>query len=245
MSDSGAVVSGSLGVVGTIPSSMLDWEGKVVSVLFTAGCNFRCPFCHNAELVVEPEKLPGIPWKTIRSHLEKKAGWIDGVCVTGGEPTLNPHLETLAEEIKALNLALKLDTNGTRPEILDDLLTKDLLDYVALDIKTAFAKYQLVGAGADVEDTVRRSVTMLIEAERRGQIQAEFRTTSVPGFADPEDIRDIAEFLGQAGAGRYTIQRYNPENVLDKEASPETTYPKERLVELAGECSEFVPTAAR
>lgn len=125
------------------PLSLLDYPGKVAAVVWTVGCNLRCPFCYNAELVL-PElasTLPRLSEESVISHLRERAGFLDGLVVTGGEPTLHPELPPFLREVKALGLAVKLDTNGTRPDVLGRLLREGLLDYVALDVKAPFARY--------------------------------------------------------------------------------------------------------
>ncbi|MBU2547522.1 MAG: anaerobic ribonucleoside-triphosphate reductase activating protein, partial [Proteobacteria bacterium] len=122
-------------IKGFLETSFIDWPGQVASVLFLAGCNFRCPFCHNHGLVLRPDDYPGLSWNSIRDRLARFPGWIDGVVITGGEPTLSPGLADLAREIKDMGFQVKLDTNGGRPEVLAGLIEADLLDHVAMDVK--------------------------------------------------------------------------------------------------------------
>jgi pyruvate formate lyase activating enzyme len=226
----GPVVAMIYSIKGFVETSFSDWSGKVVSVLFLPSCNLRCPFCHNHELVRRPEAYDDFPWGTILESLRRRKGWIDGVCLTGGEPTLHPWLLPLIRELKSKRdltssgepLAVKLDTNGTHPEILENLLRQGLLDYVAMDLKSPLEadRYSaLTGvsfSGAQME-RVRASVQLLL----RGNVDYEFRTTVVPCLLEEEEICAIAR--GIRGAARYTLQNFNPRETLDprlREAAP-------------------------
>ncbi|HCG98892.1 MAG TPA: anaerobic ribonucleoside-triphosphate reductase activating protein, partial [Actinobacteria bacterium] len=167
-------------IKGYIPLSMLDWEGRLVTTVFLGGCNFHCSFCHNAELVTSARQLPDVPWDIIEGVLAQKAGWIDGVCISGGEPTLDNGLVELLRLIKKNDLQVKLDTNGTRPDVLRDLIDESLISAVAMDIKTTFNKYHLVAKAQDAADRVRESLGLLVEAEAKGLLKVEFRTNIVP-----------------------------------------------------------------
>ena len=209
-------------VKGFLETSFSDWSGKVVSVLFLPSCNLRCPFCHNHELVRRPEAYDDFPWEAILESLRKRKGWIDGVCLTGGEPTLHPWLLPLIQELKSNRnltssgepLAIKLDTNGTHPEILESLLRQRLLDYVAMDLKAPLEadRYSaLTGVSFSDEqmEGVRASVRLLL----RGNVDYEFRTTVVPCLLEEEEIYAIARRI--RGAARYTLQNFNPRETLD------------------------------
>ncbi|MCL4499435.1 MAG: anaerobic ribonucleoside-triphosphate reductase activating protein [Chloroflexi bacterium] len=240
-----AAASAISGIKGMVPSSMLDWEGKLVAVLFTSGCNFRCPFCHNADLVLRPDSTDDMAWERIEQHLEKRREWLDGVCITGGEPTMHPQLRKILSRIKELGFLTKLDTNGTSPEALARLIGERAVDFVAMDVKTSFDKYGDVGASEPMTAFIRESIESLVEAEVRGTIDAEFRTTFVPGIVGTEDILSVARYLGEVGASRYVIQQFNPTHVLDPRMADTKPLLKDRLDTLACECSEFLPTKAR
>ena len=209
-------------VKGFLETSFSDWSGKVVSVLFLPSCNLRCPFCHNHELVRRPEAYDDFPWEAILESLRKRKGWIDGICLTGGEPTLHPWLLPLIQELKSNRnltssgepLAIKLDTNGTHPEILESLLRQGLLDYVAMDLKAPLEadRYSaLTGVSFSDErmERVRASVRLLL----RGNVDYEFRTTVVPCLLEEEEIYAIARRI--RGAARYALQNFNPRETLD------------------------------
>ena len=182
--------------------TLLDFPGRVACTLFLAGCNMRCPFCHNAPLVVDGSGVENIPEDELLAFLKKRSGVLDGVCITGGEPTLRRELPELIRSIKALGYAVKLDTNGTNPDILAALIDEELVDYVAMDIKNSPRKYSFT-AGRDVDmDAVRRSVAILME----NKVKYEFRTTVVGGYHTADDFRDIGEWL--RGAEAYFLQNF-------------------------------------
>ncbi len=210
-------------IKGFLETSFSDWPGKVVSVLFLPSCNFRCRYCHNHELVLKPERYQDFPWGVILEGLRKHRGWIDGVCLTGGEPTLHPWLPQLIRDLKAsreLTLAgepllIKLDTNGTHPEVLGKLLEEGLLDFVAMDLKgpleaDRYAAVAGIPIAAEQMERVRSSIRVLLE----GRVDYEFRTTLVPSLHQEEEIYTLA---GQIpGAPRYTLQNFNPRDPLDE-----------------------------
>jgi len=235
------------GVKGLLPLSMLDWEGHLVMTIFTGGCNLRCPFCHNSALVLEHESLPEITPEMILEALTSKEGWIDGICITGGEPTINPNLADLMRFIRNLGLKIKLDTNGTRPAVLRQLLSEGLVDAVAMDIKTGFDKYPAATAvqNQDLAEKAKESIGILSRAEKEGVLEVEFRTTVVPGFVEREDVLAIANYLHDAGARRYFLQQFNPKTVMAADAGAIQPYTGEFLAELAQKATKLVPTYLR
>lgn len=188
-------------ISGLMKLTLLDFPGHTACTVFTGGCNYRCPFCHNAELVLRPSAQPEIPETEFFALLKKRRGLLDGVAVTGGEPTLQPDLPDFLRRIRDLGYAVKLDTNGTRPDLLRRLAEEGLVQYVAMDIKNAPGRY---GETAGVEDPrldmVRASAAFLLE----GTVPYEFRTTAVRELHRPEDLREIGRWL--RGAERYFIQ---------------------------------------
>jgi len=184
--------------------SMVDFDGKIACTVFTGGCNFRCPFCHNGSLVVGDVKSQEISLDEVFDYLKKRKGLVDAVCVTGGEATLQHGLAEFYEQVRALGYATKLDTNGLRPDVLKDLLDKNLLDYVAMDIKNSKSKYAMTTGVLNVDlDKINESVEML----KHSNIDYEFRTTLIKEFHTDVDMREIAEWI--SGAKRYFIQHYN------------------------------------
>jgi pyruvate formate lyase activating enzyme len=211
-------------IKGFLETSFSDWPGRVVSVLFLPSCNLRCPFCHNHSLVLQPEKFESFPWKVIHEGLQKRKGWVDGVCITGGEPTIHPWLPFLIRELRSNRgltstggpLAVKLDTNGTHPEILAELLAEGLIDYVAMDLKgplraDRYSALTGVPCGEGQIDRIQASVQILLE----GKTDYEFRTTVVPTLLEEEEIYALARRI--RGAGRYTLQSFNPREAMDED----------------------------
>ncbi len=181
--------------------TLLDFPGKMACTVFTYGCNFRCPFCHNALLVTE-QNSDSISEDEFFSFLKKRQGILDGVCISGGEPTLQNDLADFIRKIKALGYAVKLDTNGSRPEVLKKLINEKLLDYVAMDIKNSLQKYSLT-CGCEVDTT---PITESISIIRESGIDHEFRTTTVREYHSAEDFIKIADLL--EGNSKYFIQHF-------------------------------------
>lgn len=183
--------------------TLLDFPGRVACTVFLAGCNFRCPFCHNASLVTHVDPSGNIPMEEVISFLQKRRGILDGVCITGGEPLLTPGLDVFVRKIKDLGYEIKLDTNGSNVERLKSLTGSGLIDYVAMDIKNAPEKYGMT-IGIDGYDlwNVSKSVDYLLS----GTVPYEFRTTVVREFHKREDFERIGQWL--AGAQRYYLQGF-------------------------------------
>lgn len=182
--------------------SLVDYDDNLTATLFMAGCPFRCPFCHNGELVLHPEKAQTILFDEILDYLKKRQGVLDAVCISGGEPTLMPDLEEKIRAIKELGYLIKLDSNGCNPNVLKDLVGKGLLDYVAMDIKNSKTKYMATcGTKVDME-AIEESVRFLMSCS----VRYEFRTTIMEEFHAYEDMIAIGEWI--QGAPRYFLQRY-------------------------------------
>ena len=182
--------------------SLLDYDVNITTTLFSAGCPFRCPFCHNAELVLHPADAPKIPFEEILAYLKKRVGVLDAVCISGGEPTLMNDLEDKIRAIKELGYLVKLDSNGCHPEILRRLIDEKLVDYVAMDIKNRAEKYDAT-CGTHVDMT---AIKTSIELLKEGRVDYEFRTTLVNEFHQDEDIAGMLELV--KGAKRYFLQMY-------------------------------------
>lgn len=205
-------------------TTLLDYPGHLASTIFLGGCNFRCPFCHNGSLVLTPNALPSIPMDDIFSHLKKRKGILEGVCITGGEPTLYPGLKGFIEQIKELGLLVKLDTNGYNPHILQDLVESNLIDYVAMDVKNSPDKYSL-SAGLAIMDfsRIQRSIDFLIQSK----IDYEFRTTIVKEHHTKEDMIAIGQLI--KGAKAYYLQQFKDSDDLISQGL--TSHTKETLSE--------------
>lgn len=205
-------------------NSLIDWEGRVAAVVFTTGCNFRCPFCHNPGLVTEPENETNAGsdmTADILAYLEQWKEWLEGVVVTGGEPTMHPVLPNFLSEIKRRGLPVKLDSNGSNPVLLEEIIEAGLVDYIAIDIKTALEpeRYRRAcGRTVDLEP-IRRSISLVME----GECDYEFRSTVVPGLFDRDEIELIAESI--SGARRYVLQQFKPGDCLDPAYNRREPYP--------------------
>lgn len=220
---------------GFIETTLLDWDGKIASEIFFQGCNFRCPFCHNSSLVAPPEFAETISWDKIVEYLKKQQGWIDGVILSGGEPTLCPEIIDIAGEIKSLGMKVKLDTNGSNPEIIENMTSAGLLDAVSMDIKTGLTEKQYnaaTGVRVDLK-AVGRSVKFLMDSG----IDSEFRTTVCPGVVTEDDVVTNGLFLYGAGVqkGRfkYVLQNFQPGNCLNRDYNAVTPHKKDELQKIA------------
>ncbi len=190
--------------------TLLDFPGKVACIVFTGGCNMRCPFCHNADLALN-QGADEFTEEEILEYLEKRKGLLDGVCITGGEPLLQPDIKEFIQKVRELGYAVKLDTNGAFPDRLKALVDAGLLDYVAMDIKNSKEKYaETAGVGIDLSK-IEESVAFLLS----GAVDYEFRTTVVSEFHEMEDILKISEWI--KGAKRYFLQNFvDSGNLIEK-----------------------------
>ncbi len=220
---------------GITKTSFLDWDGQIVTVLYTARCNFKCPFCHNWELMENPNDHPELYWSKIKDFLSEHDDFIDGVCITGGEPTLESGLESIVREIKDMGLKVKLDTNGTRPDILKKLFEKELIDYIAMDFKMPLDERYSRATNTEPDlEKIKESIEII----RSSGIGHEFRTTVVPTIHTKEDIVDIARYLGE---DEYLVlQQFNPLNPWEPELKDVKPFPHEEILDIASACEEFV-----
>ena len=198
--------------------TLVDYPGRMAAILFTGACNFRCPFCQNGSLVLNPKREPVISEEEIFEFLKKRQKMLDGVVVTGGEPTINKDLIPFLEKIKNLGYSIKLDTNGYRPEVLKEALDKGLVDYVAMDIKNSLDAYpKTAGLSFFTEENIKKSVALLLE----GKIDYEFRTTVVKEHHYRENFEKIGAWL--KGARAYYLQSFvNSEDTIEKGLNPPT-----------------------
>jgi len=219
-----------------VETSLLDWPGRLATVIFLPGCNLRCRYCHARDLILGARRGESIPLDDVLQMLAGQEGWLDGVVVSGGEPTLCPGLPRLCEEIKRRGFAVKLDTNGTRPPVLRRLIEDGLVDAIAMDVKAPLDpdKYA-TAAGVPVDiAAIRESILTLI----RSDIEYEFRTTFCPRIHSGDDILQIAEDL--RGARRYILQIFRPTRCLDPAFEHVHPPSREELVMLASKAARFV-----
>ena len=190
--------------------TLLDYPGKIACTVFLGGCNFRCPFCHNGEILDAPEDL--MTERELLEFLSKRNGLLDAVCISGGEPTLQPGLALLLERIKQMGYLTKLDTNGSRPEVLKDLVSRNLVDYVAMDIKNAPTSYAQT-AGADVAlERIEESIRYLLE----DHVDYELRTTVVAPLHDSEAVKRMGEWVASLAQGKK-IKRWFVQPFTDRD----------------------------
>jgi len=189
--------------------SSRDFPGHISSTIFLGGCTFRCPYCHNSELVLRPETIPSMDADFFLSYLDGRKGWLEAVCFTGGEPLLHEDLEDIIRVVRERDLLVKLDTNGSFPARLEALLAAGLLDWVAMDVKAPLERYrEVTRSNIDLERIVR-SADLL----RTSGVKHTFRTTVVPGLVGKEDVVRIGEWLN--GAAHYLIQQFVPQTTID------------------------------
>jgi len=225
-------------ILGLEDTSLVDWDGKTVSVIFLGGCNLACPFCHNLALArSEPgdPAFPEVPWEAIEEVLTRRPGMRDGACITGGEPMMHPEVFGLCRRVKELGLEVKVDTNGCFPYRLAELIDRGLCDFVALDIKAPLGDRYTLAAGRPVDPVLlRRTIRLLLE----GRVGYEFRSTLVPGLIDPGDIETIGESV--RGAARFTLQHYVPESAPTQLFRERGTYTRAQAEGMAERLRPFV-----
>jgi pyruvate formate lyase activating enzyme len=223
-------------IKGFLETSFVDWPGKISSVIFLPHCNFRCPYCHNHSLVFHPEQYPSIPLEEILARLRSIRDWIDGVCLTGGEPTLHHDLPLLIREIKKNGFLVKLDTNGSNPHMLENLIEAGEVDFVSMDVKAPLDPSiyrRSTGLPIDL-NAILRSIEIL----KMGKVEHQFRMTVVPGLHREKDIKILGDQL-RVGP-RLVLQNFNPENPLDPSLRNTRSYDPKRLKEIEREVQEMM-----
>lgn len=214
--------------------SLIDYPGKISAIAFTRGCNFRCPYCHNPELVL-PERFEGsLDERYALAFMEMRKGSLEALTITGGEPTLQKDLRDFIEKIREMGYLIKLDSNGTDPEKLKELMDERLVDYIAMDVKAPLEKYtQVVRVEVDV-DKIKRSIELI----KGSGIDHEFRTTVVDSLLTEEDIVAIGNLV--EGADRYILQKFIPSKCLDSSYVEEIAPSDEKLAHLVERLSGMV-----
>lgn len=214
-------------------TTLLDYPGHVAATVFTGGCNFRCPFCHNKNLVLHPDSEPLIEEEEVLAYLKKRMGVLEGVCITGGEPTLQSDLREFIIRIKEMGYLIKLDTNGYRPQVIRKLLEERLLDYVAMDVKASLPNYKKASGCPEPDlSRIEESIAVL----KSSGIDYEFRTTVVKGIHTIEEFDSIGRLLENAKA--YYIQAFREnENVLE---SGYEAFSTESMKEMAERARKYI-----
>lgn len=232
-----------MNIKGFLKSSFVDWEGKISAVIFLPGCNLRCPWCYNINLVENPEKIQTITWAVIRNYLEQAKDWIDGIVITGGEPTVHIDLPVLCRKIKSAGFAIKLDTNGTNPEMIERLINKKMIDYVALDVKAPLdpQKYARVSgvSNEEIVKKVKKTISILMTAG----VPYEFRTTVIPELHTLEDIKSIARYVGVCK--NYIIQPYMRADTLSIRYSKLEPFSELQLMSFVRAAQKEAPNARK
>lgn len=208
-------------IKGLEKQTVLDYPGKLACTVFLFGCNFRCGFCHNPELIVDDGR-PEINQEDFFNFLEERKGFLDGVCITGGEPTINPDLPDFISKIKDIGFSVKLDTNGSNPEMLEELFERKLVDYIAMDIKSPINSYDDIANVKTDTEKIKKSVEIIKKFKNY-----EFRTTFIPGLIDEEGAKKIGEWLN--GSKIFFIQQFRGIKTFDKEFIGKKSFTIEEL----------------
>ena len=215
------------GIKGVLETSFIDWPGRTCAMLFLGGCNFRCPFCHNHPLVLQATELKTLDEDITLIKLTSLKNWLGGICISGGEPTLDPELPNLLRRLKKDGWPAKLDTNGSRPEILEQLLAEDLLDMVSMDVKAPLIqeKYnQCAGTSVDLEK-IKKSIMLL----KQSAVDHEFRMTVLPRFHSAADVADWATRLE---GSKLKLQNFSPRSTMDPAFARDKSFPTNIFEEL-------------
>ncbi len=215
-------------------TTLIDFPQKIAAIVFTQGCNFSCGYCHNPELLGVQNKSNRQNTEDFFKFLDKRKGKLDGVVITGGEPTLQSGLYEFIRKIKTMDFAVKLDTNGSNPQILQKLIEDSLLDYVAMDIKAPFDKYsQITGVNVNINN-ILRSINLIT----KNNIDYEFRTTVIKSQLNIEDFEKIGQLIN--GAKKYYLQKFIPTKILDKKLLKEYTYSNEEFEIICAMLKKYV-----
>ena len=213
--------------------SMIDYPGKTCAIIFTVGCNFRCHYCHNPELI-NGKGCNFIDAQEVLDFLKTRVGKLEAVTITGGEPTLHKDLLEFIKKIKEMGFLVKLDSNGTNPEFLEEIFNANVVDYVAMDIKAPEEKYaEIIGATVDFRK-IKKSIKLIMDKA----LDYEFRTTIVVSQLSPEDFEKIGEMI--RGAKKYYLQKFIPSKTINKDFMNEKTYTDEEFEELKKTMFKYV-----
>ncbi len=222
-------------IAGLVKTSLIDYPGKVAAVVFTQGCNFRCGFCHNPDLIPLEGPVTAVeyPEEQILEFLDTRSGKLDGVVITGGEPMLQPDLLAFMRKIKGKGLLVKLDTNGSNPAMLKTAISEGLVDYIAMDIKGPLENYEKI-CGYKNTTGIERSIKLIMDSG----IDYDFRTTVLPHYHKLDDFHKVGELL--RGAKRYTLQGFRPKITYDKSLAVERSFNQEELAAIASVMESYV-----
>jgi len=232
---------------GVQKTSLVDFPHRVAAVVFTQGCNFRCGYCHNPSLVLNKNHSDNYKTYDFGEFLKTRSGKLDGVVISGGEPTLQSGLYDFIKEIKQMGFEVKLDTNGTNPKIVEKLLSDNLLDYIAMDIKAPLEKYpQIINIASFSEregvrervDLILKNIQQSINLILNSKLDYEFRTTVLKSQLSPDDFEKIGQMI--KGAKRYYLQKFVPSNILDQNLINKTTYTDTEFKSICDNLKKYV-----
>jgi pyruvate formate lyase activating enzyme len=223
-------------IKGFIKTTFIEYPGKIASIVFLPGCNFRCPFCFNPELIFESDKLDDIGEDVVLDFLENQRKWIDALVISGGEPTLSSDLPDFISRVKKIGVLVRIYTNGSNPKMLKELIDKKLIDSIAMDIKAPINEegYERATKVKGVISEVKESISMIM----RSGIEYEFRTTVVPGMHSEKDVEEIAKYI--RGAKLFVLQRFVPDKAMDERLKKMKTQSDEEMQRLASVARKYV-----
>ncbi len=228
---------------GLLENSLLEWENRLSAVLISGGCNLRCPFCHSWRYVTQLELLPPVDHRRVFALLERQRGWLDGVVFSGGEPTLQPGLAEMIRRVRDYEVKIKLHTNGTKPEVIAQLLRDGLLDCLALDYKAPFAAADYAAATGDAEAVTLELVKESFHLADASGVELEYHSTLVPAYITPEKFKKMAADL--PARGKWILQQYKSADTLNPAVSGKKVYSRQQLdefVNAAGQGRRIVLT---
>lgn len=218
--------------------SLIDYPGKICAIIFTQGCNFRCPYCHNPELVEPSLYGTGLAEREVMAFLERRRGKLDAVSITGGEPLLQPDLITFIDQVRAMGYLVKVDTNGSFPQVLEEMLNKGLLDYIAMDVKAPLEKYREVVKASIQPESIAQSIQLIVNSG----IDYEFKTTVVNSLLTGQDLEKIGTLI--KGAKRYFLQQFVPSKTLDPAFMNEKPWADDELSAVKERLEKVLPSVA-
>ncbi|MFB0566273.1 MAG: anaerobic ribonucleoside-triphosphate reductase activating protein [Candidatus Aminicenantaceae bacterium] len=204
-----------------------DFPGFISSTVFVGGCNFRCPYCHNSDLVLRPQALPTFPLDYFIRYLDSRRNWLEAICISGGEPLLHEDIEELVFLLKERSLLVKIDTNGAFPSKLENLINEKLIDYVAVDVKAPMEKYRAATGSEVMIEEIARSIEIILNSS----VEYIFRTTIVPGLIGPEDIVAISQML--KGSKIFQLQQFLPRDTIDAGYLQKKPYSRQEIQKFA------------
>ncbi len=214
--------------------SLIDYPGHTCAAIFTIGCNMRCGYCHNPELVLPERYCDSLPLDALFDFFRSRAGKLDGIAISGGEPTMHEDLPDFIRAIKQMGFLVKLDTNGTNAGMLQDLINDRLVDYVAMDIKGPLSKYSQIAARPIDLDSIKKSISLILDAS----IEHEFRTTILKRQINLDDIKEIGRLI--SGADRFALQKFVPGRTLVPSLAYAETFSDEEMTQAKGILEQFV-----